>query len=160
MEETMTRIHETVKQASLRARGQSVTRRRKRDLVRPSAKWTAPARVGRDKGTALAIVLSTIGCAHARSDSGGCTMCSYLLDGSQEMPTSDQLVEQFKTAMMDLVGKEEPLSVKIYTSGSFLDPVEIPVEARSAILEILGSDDRVRGRVRIPSGICPRLSPH
>jgi radical SAM enzyme (TIGR01210 family) len=144
MEEIINRIHETVKQATLRARGQSVTRRRKRDPLRPSAKWTAPSRIGRDQGTALAIVLSTIGCAHARSDSGGCTMCSYLLDGSQEMPTSDQLVEQFKMAIRDLEEKQAPLSVKIYTSGSFLDPNEIPADARSDILEIIGSDDRVR----------------
>lgn len=71
-------------------------------------------------------------------------MCSYLLDGSQEMPTSDQLVEQFETAMVDLKGKQAPLSVKIYTSGSFLDPAEIREDARSAILGIIGSDDRIR----------------
>lgn len=144
LEESLKRIHETVQQATLRARGQSVTRRRKRDLSRPSAKWIAPARVGRDKGTALAVVLSTIGCAHARSDSGGCTMCSYLLDGSQSMPSSEQLVEQFKSSMNDLEGKSAPLSVKIYTSGSFLDPEEIPEDARSEILRIIGEDERVR----------------
>jgi radical SAM enzyme (TIGR01210 family) len=71
-------------------------------------------------------------------------MCSYLLDGSEEMPTSDQLVKQFETAMKDLEDKQAPLSVKIYTSGSFLDPTEIPEDARTAILEIIGSDNRVR----------------
>lgn len=144
MEESLKKVHETVQQATFRARGQSVSRRRKRNPLKPSAKWTAPAKVGRDRGTALAVVLSTVGCAHARSDSGGCTMCSYLLDGSQEMPTSEQLVEQFKSAMGDLEGKEAPLSVKIYTSGSFLDPEEIPEDARSMILEIIKSDERIR----------------
>jgi len=144
MDEALNRIHETVKQASLLARGQSVTRRRKRNPLKPSAKWTAPARVGRERGTALAVVLSTIGCAHARSDSGGCTMCSYLLDGTQEMPASEQLVEQFETAMVDLEGKEAPFSVKIYTSGSFLDPAEVPEEARAAILQMIASDDQVK----------------
>jgi radical SAM enzyme (TIGR01210 family) len=71
-------------------------------------------------------------------------MCSYLLDGSQDMPTSEQLVEQFKSAMGSLEGMEAPLSVKIYTSGSFLDTEEIPEDARSMILEIIGSDERVR----------------
>ncbi|MHA1943460.1 MAG: archaeosine biosynthesis radical SAM protein RaSEA [Candidatus Thorarchaeota archaeon] len=144
MEESLKRIHEAVQQATVRARGQSVKKRRKRNLTRPSAKWTAPARVGRDKGTALAIVLSTIGCAHARSDSGGCTMCSYLLDGSQQMPSSEQLIEQFKSAMTDLEEKKAPLSVKIYTSGSFLDPDEIPEDARSEILKIISDDERIR----------------
>lgn len=144
MEKSLKRIHEAVQQATFRARGQSVNKRRKRNPSRPSAKWIAPARVGRDQGTALAVVLSTIGCAHARSDSGGCTMCSYLLDGSQQTPSSEQLVEQFKSAMADLEGKKAPLSVKIYTSGSFLDPEEIPEDARSEILKIIGADERVR----------------
>ncbi|MFW9809576.1 MAG: archaeosine biosynthesis radical SAM protein RaSEA [Candidatus Thorarchaeota archaeon] len=140
----MNNIQRTVQEATLRARGQSVTKRRKRDPSRPSAKWIAPARVGREKGMALAIVLSTIGCAHARSDSGGCTMCSYLLDGTQSMPSSEQLVEQFNHAMHELEGKSGPLSVKIYTSGSFLDNEEIPEDARSEILRIISRDERVR----------------
>lgn len=144
MEESLNQIQRTVQQAALRARGQSVTKRRKRDPSKPSAKWIAPARVGREKGTSLAIVLSTIGCAHARSDSGGCTMCSYLLDGTQSMPTSDQLVDQFNHAMSDLEGKNGPLSVKIYTSGSFLDNEEIPEDARSEILRIISDDNRIR----------------
>ncbi len=144
MEESLRRINETVQQATLRARGRSLSKRKKRDPTRPSAKWIASARVGREQGTALAIVLSTIGCAHARSDSGGCTMCSYLLDGVQEMPTSDQIVAQFNFAMKELETKEAPLSVKIYTSGSFLDDEEIPADARSEILRIIAADERVR----------------
>ncbi len=144
MEESLKRIHAAVQQAAFNARGQSVTRRRKRNPTRPSAKWIAPARVGREKGRALAVVLSTIGCAHARSDSGGCTMCSYLLDGSQSMPSSEQLVEQFRFSIDDLEGVKDPLSVKIYTSGSFLDPEEIPTDARSDILRLIAANERVR----------------
>jgi radical SAM enzyme (TIGR01210 family) len=144
MEESLRRINEVVQKATLQARGSSLRRRKKRDPTRPSAYWVAPARVGREQGTALAIVLSTIGCAHARSDSGGCTMCSYLLDGVQEKPTSEQIVNQFKFAMVKLETKTAPLSVKIYTSGSFLDDEEIPAEARSKILRIIAEDERIR----------------
>jgi radical SAM enzyme (TIGR01210 family) len=144
MEESLRRINEVVQKATLQARGSSLRRRKKRDPTRPSAKWVVPARVGREKGTALAIVLSTIGCAHARSDSGGCTMCSYLLDGVQEKPTSEQIVDQFKFAMAELETKTAPLSVKIYTSGSFLDDEEIPAEARTEILRIIAEDERIR----------------
>ncbi len=144
MEESLRRINEAVQQATLQSRGRSIKKRKKRDPTRPSAKWTSSARVGREQGTALATVLSTIGCAHARSDSGGCTMCSYLLDGVQEMPTSDQIVAQFKFAMKELEEKEAPLSVKIYTSGSFLDDEEIPADARSEILSIIAADERIR----------------
>jgi radical SAM enzyme (TIGR01210 family) len=144
MEESLRRINEVVQQATLNARGSSLRRRKKRDPTRPSAKWVAPARVGREQGTALAVVLSTIGCAHARSDTGGCTMCSYLLDGVQEQPTSDQIVGQFKFAMSELEGKKAPLSVKIYTSGSFLDVEEIPEKSRTEILKLIAEDDRIR----------------
>jgi radical SAM enzyme (TIGR01210 family) len=144
MEGSLKQINEAVQHAALQARGHSLHMRRKRDPTRPSAKWIAPARIGREQGTALAIVLSTIGCAHARSDSGGCTMCSYLLDGVQETPTSDQIVAQFRFAMAALDSKEAPLSVKIYTSGSFLDDEEITAEARSQILRFIAEDDRIR----------------
>jgi len=144
MEESLSRINEVVRQATFQARGNSLKQRKKRDPTRPSARWIASARVGREQGTALAIVLSTIGCAHARSDSGGCTMCSYLLDGVQEMPTSNQIVAQFKFAMKELEMKKAPLSVKIYTSGSFLDNEEIPMEARSEILSLIAEDERIR----------------
>jgi radical SAM enzyme (TIGR01210 family) len=71
-------------------------------------------------------------------------MCSYLLDGVQEKPTSEQIVSQFQTAMSELDGKQAPLSVKIYTSGSFLDEEEVPSEARIAILNSIAQDDRIR----------------
>ena len=144
MEETLRRMNEMVQKATLQARGRSLSMRKKRDPTRPSAKWVSSARVGREQGTALAIVLSTVGCAHARSDSGGCTMCSYLLDGEQERPTSDELVAQFKFAMTELKDKDAPLSVKIYTSGSFLDSEEVPLDARKEILETIAEDERIR----------------
>jgi radical SAM enzyme (TIGR01210 family) len=71
-------------------------------------------------------------------------MCSYLLDGVQEKPTSVQIVAQFTFALSELESKKAPLSVKIYTSGSFLDDGEIPAEARSEILRIIAADDRIR----------------
>jgi radical SAM enzyme (TIGR01210 family) len=94
-------------------------------------------------GKALAIVLNTIGCAHARSDMGGCTMCSYLLDGSNVNIKPHQIVEQFETAYMSISDLSFPLSIKLYTSGSFLDEEEIPLEARENILKRIGKDERV-----------------
>lgn len=140
-------IHDVIKQSTLKARGKSITKRKSRDPTRPSAAWTAPSRIGTDAGTSLSIVLSTIGCTHARSDEGGCTMCSYLLDGTSRNPTSEELLHQFRTAMTKLQTSNAPLSVKIYTSGSFLDPEEIPVDARDAILQLIASDDRVKEMV-------------
>jgi len=137
-------IRDTVRQASVRARGESIARRRSRSPTKPSAAWTAPCRIGSSKGTALSIVLSSIGCAHARSDEGGCTMCSYLLDGVSRNPTEEEFFIQFKTAMSQLERVDAPLSVKIYTSGSFLDPDEIPPSSRNQILKTISADDRIR----------------
>ena len=144
MVELSNQIQSAVREATLKARGRSITKRKVGSPTQPSAAWTAPARIGNTVGTALSIVLSTIGCAHARSDEGGCTMCSYLLDGTSRNPTSDELVQQFRTALVKVQKKDAPLSVKIYTSGSFLDPDEIPVEARDIILHEIAADERVK----------------
>jgi radical SAM enzyme (TIGR01210 family) len=144
MDSTYEQIQNAVRQASIRARGESIARRRSKSSTRPSAAWTVPCRIGSVQGTALSIVLSSIGCAHARSEDGGCTMCSYLLDGASRNPTEDEFYIQFQSAMSKLEKEHSPLSVKIYTSGSFLDPEEIPQGARDQILEAISTDDRIR----------------
>ncbi len=137
-------IRNTVKHASIRARGESIARRRPKSLTTPSAAWTVPSRIGSVQGTALSIVLSSIGCAHARSSEGGCTMCSYLLDGTDKNPTEEEFLLQFQSAMSKLDKHSAPLSVKIYTSGSFLDADEIPASTRNQILESISNDDRIK----------------
>ncbi len=70
-------------------------------------------------------------------------MCSYLLDGTSTQVSADDLVSQFETAMTKVATTSSPLSVKIYTSGSFLDPAEVPPEARHRILSLIAADDRI-----------------
>jgi radical SAM enzyme (TIGR01210 family) len=137
-------LRDAVKQASVRARGESITRRKSKNPTKPSAAWTAACRIESSHGTALSIVLSSIGCAHARSDEGGCTMCSYLLDGVNRNPTEEEFFLQFQTAMRQLEKLSSPLSVKIYTSGSFFDQDEIPLGSRRKILEAISADNRIR----------------
>ncbi|MGQ4910778.1 MAG: archaeosine biosynthesis radical SAM protein RaSEA [Candidatus Thorarchaeota archaeon] len=141
---TTQKIQDEILKASVRARGRSVEHRKTRDPRRPAAKWVAEARVAGVKGNALSIVLSTIGCSHARGDSGGCTMCSYLLDGTSKSPTPEELIDQFKSALRELDGIDGPHSVKIYTSGSFFDPDEIPETARREILSIISGLNEVQ----------------
>ncbi len=144
MTDTLEQIQSAVKIASFKSRGRSVEKRRAKNPNKPSAAWTITSRIGTESGIALSIVLSTIGCAHARSDEGGCTMCSYLLDGSSRNPSSDELFNQFQDAMSKLDKESAPLAVKIYTSGSFLDTEEIPSDARNQILKAIADDDRIR----------------
>jgi radical SAM enzyme (TIGR01210 family) len=144
MESLSDLLQSIVRQAALNARGESIARRQSKDLTRPSAAWSASSRVDSVQGTALSIVLSSIGCAHARSDAGGCTMCSYLLDGAGRNPTDDEYLMQFQTAMRQLERLPSPLSVKIYTSGSFLDSSEVSIKARDQILGVIAQDNRIR----------------
>ncbi|MFX0055597.1 MAG: archaeosine biosynthesis radical SAM protein RaSEA [Candidatus Hermodarchaeota archaeon] len=137
-------LQEIIRQAALRARGSSLSRIRKKSLTEPAAKWVAQSRIGCEVGHALSVVLATPGCSHARSDKGGCTMCSYLLDGTSKTVSAENLVKQFQDAMKSLGGLRSPISIKVYTSGSFLDPDEVPLEARSEILKTIAEDERVR----------------
>ena len=129
---------------SLRARGRSLAGRKDKDPSRPAASWTAPTRINDIQGTGFSVVFSTRGCSHAQEGSAGCTMCSYLLDGAKSSPTTEQLLQQFTSAYPKLEGATAPLTVKLYTSGSFLDPDEVPVTARDAILTQIAQDDRVK----------------
>jgi len=77
---------------------------------------------------AFVVILRTSGCSWYRS-SGGCSMCGYNVESE---PTSgDDLIAQFSKALERYDGEEV---IKVYTSGSFLDPGEVPVGARDAIL--------------------------
>jgi hypothetical protein len=144
MSDIIERLEHIVVDSTIKARGTSVAKRRRRNPTKPSAKWIAPARIGNKVGMALAVVLGTVGCSHARGDSGGCTMCSYLLDGDERSPTSDELLQQFDAAFSDSTDESTPLSVKIYTSGSFFDTAEIPADVRAKILARIARDDRIQ----------------
>jgi radical SAM enzyme (TIGR01210 family) len=144
MSDIIERLEHIVVDSTIKARGTSIAKRRRRNPTKPSAKWVASARIGNEVGVALAVVLGTVGCSHARGDSGGCTMCSYLLDGDERSPTTDELLQQFDTALLDLADESTPLSVKIYTSGSFFDTVEIPADARAKIFARIAEDERIQ----------------
>ncbi len=136
-------LHDSILRATARARKNSIKGRKSKDLTRPAAAWTTTSIIGSSKGTALSIVLTTLGCSHARGESGGCTMCSYLLDGTEKSPSPSQLLEQFQAAMTKLNDMNPPLSVKLYTSGSFLDIAEVPSESRKEIIDAIAKDDRI-----------------
>lgn len=144
MSEIIDEMQNLVKRATTKARGGSISKRRAKNPNKPAAAWTIQARIGTETGTALSIVLSTEGCAHARGSEGGCTMCSYLLDGTSTNPTAEEILNQFLEAMKKVEKAAAPISVKIYTSGSFLDAEEIPLDARNQILTAISNDDRIK----------------
>ncbi len=104
--------------------------------------WSGEDILYSGRGNAIFIVLPTPGCAWAVSGSGGCTMCSYVADSPLEKVDPDVLVEIFKQSLKkyDLTGKTV---VKIFVSGSFLNPDEIPQNARNEILNILKDEELI-----------------
>ncbi|MEM4735111.1 MAG: archaeosine biosynthesis radical SAM protein RaSEA [Candidatus Thorarchaeota archaeon] len=136
-------LHDEIVAANLRARASSISRRKRSGGSEPAASWVVTERIHENMGRALSVVLSTLGCSHARAEGGGCTMCSYLLDGSNTAVDADSLVSQFRSAMSRLAGVSAPIRVKVYTSGSFLDVNEVPLEARIAILREIAADPRI-----------------
>jgi len=76
------------------------------------------------------MVLRTKGCS--RYLSGGCTMCGYSKVSYEGHVSSDDIIEQFETALKNFKG--EPV-VKIYTSGSFFDGSEVPKDVQDLVLK-------------------------
>lgn len=75
------------------------------------------------------IILPTIGCRWGRKV--GCIMCGYVYDAAREIG-QDKIVEEFKKAIDKLDNIEY---LKIFTSGSFLDPQELSKNSIKKILK-------------------------
>ena len=70
------------------------------------------------KGKSLFIILATEGCSWALGPSGGCTMCSYINDCTQEPVEASKIVELFKSELekhADLL-----FNISIISSALFL----------------------------------------
>lgn len=98
------------------------------DLTWPVTVWRSHDLLDGRKAASLTMILRTVGCRWNR-----CTMCGYASEGAPA--TADDLVAQFERAMQR--SSSEVQMVKIYTSGSFLDPLEMPEKARDEILQRL-----------------------
>jgi radical SAM enzyme (TIGR01210 family) len=101
---------------------------RRLDPTKPVAVWSSQDLLEGCPVKSLTIILRTSGCRWNK-----CIMCSYASEGATA--TADDLLVQFNHAMGKL--SDEAQVVKIYTSGSFLDPAEMPEDARYRILEDL-----------------------
>jgi hypothetical protein len=90
-------------------------------MERPLACWKGEERYAGKILPSLTIILKTGGCRHNR-----CRMCSYRFERySGEIPITGFLLSQ-----LEWIAYHHPLSevaiVKLFTSGSFFDPGEVP----------------------------------
>jgi len=81
---------------------------------------------------AYVIILRTRGCSWALAS--GCTMCGYFNDSMFIDVSEKDIRSQFEKAMQNY--KDEKI-VKLFTSGSYLDPYEISISMQNEILSIL-----------------------
>jgi radical SAM enzyme (TIGR01210 family) len=101
---------------------------RELDLKRPVSVWRSKDLLESRPAESLTMILRTVGCRWNR-----CTMCGYAGEGAPA--SAADLIAQFECALER--SSPEVSVVKIYTSGSFLDPAEMPVQARDEILKRL-----------------------
>ncbi|WP_319506510.1 archaeosine biosynthesis radical SAM protein RaSEA [uncultured Methanolobus sp.] len=106
----------------------------------PAAVWTGKDLLGTEQVDTITIIFKTSGCWWGKA--GGCTMCGYVYDSAQTAPSDDDLMDQLSHAIRK-ASEFEKFMVKIFTSGSFLDTNEIPLEVRHRILGELDVDERV-----------------
>jgi archaeosine synthase beta-subunit len=98
----------------------------------PSTTFTQPDRIDGEEVTAFVLILRTRGCRWALG--GGCTFCGYVNDSFIRKIEASELVEQMRNGLKEYKG--EPV-LKIYTSGSFLDPYEVDEGAQRDIAALV-----------------------
>lgn len=101
-----------------------------KDPRRPVAVWSSKDLLDGHAVGSLTIILRTRGCRWNM-----CSMCGYASEGAAA--SSEDLLYQLKAAMSRLSSMDQV--VKIYTSGSFFDPVEVPSDARLEILRTVSN---------------------
>ncbi|RLF67125.1 MAG: TIGR01210 family radical SAM protein [Thermoplasmata archaeon] len=104
---------------------------------RPVAYWREEDHLDGQIVRAFVGILRTRGCYWALT--GGCTMCGYIKDAYIRDLDPSELRAQIKYLSEEYSG--EPY-VKIFTSGSFLDPKEIPYDVYEDVLSAF-SDAKV-----------------
>ncbi|MBI5458812.1 archaeosine biosynthesis radical SAM protein RaSEA [Methanobacterium sp.] len=127
-------------------RKKALKRVKKRSPQESAASWSGDDLLYSGPGRSIFIVLPTPGCAWALAGSGGCSMCSYIADSPLEEVSTEELVEIFKDLLQRQIQKQEiagPTAIKIFVSGSFLNPDEISEDARQEIFRIINDYDDV-----------------
>jgi hypothetical protein len=111
---------------------------RKRDIRNPNkaiSAWIEEDHLLSGPGKALVIILNSRGCSWAKAGEGGCSMCGYSNETSDEI-TAANLIAQVENALPHFIDKQFQ-AVKLFNSGSFLDLQEVPLKSQTAIIEKL-----------------------
>ncbi|MCG3226244.1 MAG: archaeosine biosynthesis radical SAM protein RaSEA [Candidatus Heimdallarchaeota archaeon] len=103
--------------------------------------WKENHRLRSGKGEALVFILPTKGCSWALAKSGGCSICGYIYDNPQESDF-DMMVSSIKNTLRRTI-EEGKFSIKLFTSGSFLDENELPIEIQTSIIQEIAKYEQI-----------------
>jgi len=126
---TKVKFYQPLAKASREARRLTI---KEGDATEPSTTFTQPDRLDGDEVTAFVIILRTRGCRWALG--GGCSFCGYVNDSFVRKIEGHELVAQMVNALKRY--RDEPI-IKIYTSGSFFDPYEVPEESQREMAALI-----------------------
>ncbi|MHA1821670.1 MAG: hypothetical protein ACTSU2_01125, partial [Promethearchaeota archaeon] len=125
----------------LKSEGRKISGRRK-DQDLPIASWIKEARLPECVGYEFVIIIKTRACRWAASESGGCIMCGYYNDKGADDITQQNIINQIESALnkhheeiVKIAKNKQKIALKIFTSGSFLDDIEITSDTRKKIIE-------------------------
>lgn len=110
----------------------------------PTKVWFDHDRTPDGKQDALTVVLNTGGCRWARA--GGCTMCGYVAESTDDGTVSHADIKAQVEAVLDreATKRDEPAPlVKIYSSGSVLDDRELSLESLELIADTFADRKRI-----------------
>ena len=99
-------------------------RDRNAELDRPVSLWKEMDRIRGFPEQSTVVIFRTRGCSWFNFSS--CSMCGYFNDVSSKVEP-ENLFRQIDHMASSLDGSKV---LKVFTSGSFLDPVEVPLEVR------------------------------
>ena len=105
---------------------------RAQDPSQPVRCWSEKDTLDGKLVDAYVIILRTKGCSWTLAS--GCTMCGYFNDSMFTTVSEKDFQSQFEKAIEGYKGEK---IVKLFTSGSFLDPTEIPKPVQQDIIRTL-----------------------
>lgn len=115
--------------------------KKKEDINKPISYWIEQELFQNEIIDSLTIILRTNGCYWSKS--GGCSMCGYINDTTEENITAENFSNQMNVALNYIKNRTNKLIIKIFTSGSFFDPREIPDDSKNEILNILSKNKNI-----------------
>ncbi len=139
-----------IRELTKETRNRAIEYNKPKELEYLSASWYQEDLLYSGKGKTLFIIIPTPGCSWALGPSGGCTMCSYIHDCYLKPIETEKIIELFKkqyNKYLDEIKEDynngEKIGIKLFASGSFLNPEELPIEARNKILNIIKDTEEI-----------------